>query len=251
MNDILNTFHLDEGNIKLYYEDGYLQIPDLINKSFIEELRNEVLHIMDTIGLVNSKLRQTTQYLKGSMLDSLVNSYKLKELAGKLMNGESSLYMPFTAVKSENGGGKFHFHQDNQYTEFDKPGTNFWFALNKMTLNNGCLQIDPKSHLNGTLESEPSGDGDQHKKVKLEPENFKALLMNPGDCVAFSRLTIHGSGPNNSNEPRIAYAIQFHRDDAKAKWGGNDWVLLKKNPRWSIAPVNKIVPPEEVSLDGH
>jgi hypothetical protein len=64
-----------------------------------------------------------------------------------------------------------------------------------MTVENGCLQIIPGSHLNGTLESESSGDGDAHRKIKWEPEDFVNFLMEPGDLVAFSRLTVHGSGP--------------------------------------------------------
>lgn len=251
MNDVLTTIDLTEDKIKFYQEEGYVVIPNLIQDNFIEEIKKEVLFIMDKIGLSNSKLRQTTQYLENSLLDSLVNNVELKKLAGILMGGESSLYMPFTAVKSGSGGGQFHFHQDNQYTQFDKPGINFWFALSKMSINNGCLQVVPKSHLNGTFESELSGDGDHHKKIKWMPTDFKALEMNPGDCVAFSRLTIHGSGPNNSNEHRVAYAVQFHRDDVKAKWNENDWILLKEYPRWKVSPVKEIVNSDKENLDGH
>lgn len=251
MENVLNSVNLTQDDIKFYKEEGYVVITDLINNNFVDEIRKEVLYIMDQIGLGNSKLRQTTQYLEGSLLDSLINSGTLKKLAEILMGGESSLYMPFTAVKSSNGGGQFHFHQDNQYTQFDKPGINFWFALTKMDLNNGCLQIVPRSHLNGTLEAELSGDGDNHKKIKWIPEDFQALEMNPGDCVAFSRLTIHGSGPNNSDEHRVAYAVQFHRDDVKAKWNTNDWVLLKEHPRWKVSPVKKIMQLDKENLDGH
>ena len=134
---------------------------------------------------------------------------------------------------------------------FDKPGLNFWFALTDMNLDNGCLQIVPKSHKNGTHLSALSGDGDNHKKIMWEPEDFLPVMMKKGDCVVFSRLTIHGSGANLSNLPRAAYAIQFHRDDAKAKWDGHDWVLLKENPRWNTKPVDKIEPLKNANLEGH
>ena len=76
---------------------------------------------MDLIGLPVTKLKQTHEYLEGSALDGFVNSPGLLSLAEQLMEGSSTLYLPFTAVKSP-GGGRFHFHQDNQYTRFDGPG---------------------------------------------------------------------------------------------------------------------------------
>jgi 2-oxoglutarate-dependent dioxygenase len=182
-------------------------------------------------------------------LDAFINSPRLRAIAEQLLEGPGTLYMPFTAVKSGGGGGRFHFHQDNQYTRFDGPGINLWTALTPMTPENGCLQVAPRSHLQGTLESELSGDGDQHKKITWEPEYFLPLRMRPGDCVAFSRLTIHGSGSNTTESPRVAYAAQFHRDDVWALQGG-DWVLLKESPRWNVRPVQEItVPPEK--QDGH
>jgi 2-oxoglutarate-dependent dioxygenase len=74
--------------------------------------------------------------------------------------------------------------------------------------------------------------------------------MRPGDAIAFSRLTLHGSGANNTNEPRVAYAVQFHRDDVEATWDG-ETRLLKTQQRWGVAPVDEITPPTARSQDGH
>jgi hypothetical protein len=247
----LNTIQLTHQEIQIYWYEGYLVIPGLIKNEYIARLSDEIRDIMEITGPGPSKLRQTTQYLAGSVLDQLINSRELKQLASSLMGGPSTLYMPFTAVKSANGGGKFHFHQDNQYTEFDGPGINFWFALSAMSPENGCLQIVPGSHMQGTFRAIESGDGDQHKKVEEDPVDFLPLQMRPGDCVAFSRLTLHGSGANRSEEDRIAYAVQFHRDDVKARWGGDDWVLLKQKPRWPTRAVPRITSPGEKQPEGH
>lgn len=248
---MLKVKHLNEKEINSYLDEGYLIIPGIIGEDDSKRLYTEVMNLMEIVGLKDSKLRQTTQYLREGYLDKLINSSTLKDLASQLLQGTGSVYMPFTAVKSGEGGGRFHFHQDNQYTQFDKPGLNFWFALTDMNIENGCLQIVPKSHKDGTYESDLSGDGDTHKKIKWEPENFIPIEMKAGDCVVFSRLTIHGSGVNSSGKARVAYAVQFHRDDVRAKWEGHDGVLLKENPRWNVAPVEKIIVQEKLNLDGH
>lgn len=236
--------------IAFYQEEGYVILRGLISPEQAEAMRREVMEIMDVIGLGTTKLRQTHEYREGSQLDAFVNSPHLLAIARRLMEGEATLYLPFTAVKSANGGGEFHYHQDNQYTRFDGPGINLWFALTPMTEQNGCLKVVPRSHLSGTLPSH-SPDGDGHKAVTFEPEAFVAAIMEPGDCCAFSRLTVHGSGPNLSEEHRVGYAVQFHRNDVNYSLdGGETWKLALDNPRWSIGPVKQITPPKG-KVDGH
>ncbi|HYF49073.1 MAG TPA: phytanoyl-CoA dioxygenase family protein [Planctomycetota bacterium] len=247
VNVIRNSF--TEKEVTFYKEEGYLLIRDLISAQDAALLRRETMDIMAAIGLPMTALRQTTEYLEGSGLDSLINSPRLLALAAQLMGGPSTLYMPFTAVKSGGGGGRFHFHQDNNYTRFDGPGINLWFALSPMTEENGCLQIAPKSHLKGTLESMASEAG--HRKVVNDPKTFTSILMNPGDCVAFSRLTVHGSCPNVTPEPRVAYAVQFHRNDVKARREDGSYVSLLEKPRWKTGPVKAIAVPKAEKIEGH
>ncbi len=233
---------LDPGQIEFYAKEGYLILERLLSESEVDRLRSEVLSVLRQVSQGQSKLHQTTQYQRGGEIDALVNNAAVLGLAEQLMGGPSTLYMPFAAVKSGGGGGQFHFHQDNQYTEFDGPGINLWFALEEMTTQNGCLQIVPGSHLEGTLPSITSGDGDHHKKITGESVDCKPMLAQAGDCIAFTRLTVHGSGPNVSGRDRAAYAVQFHRDDVRMRAPDNDWRLLKDNPRWCVGPLDDIQP---------
>jgi len=257
----VRPIELVDNEVTFYNREGYLYLPGLLSASDAAAVREEVLRIMEAIGLSRerlatgaekaNKLRQTTQYLAGGTVDAVVNSEALRRIASRLMQGESTLYMPFTAVKSAGGGGRFDFHQDNQYTRFDGPGINIWIALNDMTPDNGCLQIVPRSHLRGTAEAEESADRDGHRKMKIEPDDFLPMRMRAGDAVAFTRLTVHGSGPNTTDQPRVAYAAQFHRNDVRATWNGETH-LLTEHPRWDTAPKTKIEPEaDKQNLDGH
>jgi hypothetical protein len=242
---------LCDEEVAFYQAQDYVLIPGLIDAAAAAALREEVLEILSVqgpIGAGRRKLYQTHEYLAGGGIDRLCNGSDLNAIAAKLMGGPSTLYLPFTAVKAP-GGGRFHFHQDNQYTRFDGPGINMWIALEVLTPENGCLQVAPGSHRTGTLPSVLSGDGDNHRKVEKEPLSFIPIPMQPGDCLAFSRLMVHGSGPNNTAAPRIAYAAQFHRNDVKAKWD-DGWFPLIERPRYNYKPVEKITPPTG-KLDGH
>lgn len=245
--EIIRYTDLTQNEITFYNTYGYLMLPGLISRESASAIAENVLEIMEGLGTpreqlkvahkTGDKLRQTKQYLTNTPLARLVNSERLNAIASHLMGGASTIYLPFTAVKNGGGGGKFHFHQDNQYTRFDGPGINIWFALVEMTPENGCLQIAPSTHLDGTVDSIESEDKDGHRMVAVEPESFLPLRMMPGDAVAFTRLTLHGSGANNTNEPRLGYAVQYHRDDVSASRNGEAIGLLKDNPVYDVGPV--------------
>jgi ectoine hydroxylase-related dioxygenase (phytanoyl-CoA dioxygenase family) len=246
----LASYPITVAQKKHYDAEGYVLLRNILSNEQANLLRNEVMEIMEKIGLEPTKLKQTQQYLHGSPLDHFVHSEVMRGIASALTGGPSTLYLPFTAVKTGGGGGRFHFHQDNQYTRHDGPSINLWSALTLMTEANGCLQIVPRSHLQGTLESELSGDGDAHRKVKWEPGDFAQILMEPGDCVAFTRLTVHGSGANTTPDHRVAYAIQYHRDDVNYR-DGETWKSLKEHPRFTdIHGCSEIVVPT-AKRDGH
>ncbi len=254
-NEILRYWELTDNEVQFYRSYGYLTLPGLISQVDAAALAEEVTQVLEGLGIKREdlrrattskdKLRQSRQYLAHWTMARLIHSEGLKTIAAQLMGGPSTLYMPFTAVKSGGGGGRFHFHQDNQYTRFDGPGINIWFALVEMSPENGCLQIAPATHLAGTLDSVESEDKDGHRTVAAEPEDFLPLRMMAGDAVAFSRLTLHGSGANGTDEPRLGYAVQFHRDDVRARRDSEDLGLLKENPRYVIAPVETISPANE------
>jgi 2-oxoglutarate-dependent dioxygenase len=260
--NVIADLKLGEGEIRFYKEDGYLFLPGLLDENVIEAMREEVLDVMEASGRTREQLKiasgsrdkliQSSQHLRGSNLDAMIHNPNLLAVAAQLMEGPSTLYLPFTAVKAGGGGGRFHFHQDNQYTRFDGPGINIWIALSPMSPENGCLQVVPRSHLNGTLDSVENPDGDGHRTVANDPTKFLPIRMRAGDAIAFSRLTLHGSGANQTDEPRIAYAVQFHRDDVNATTRDGETRLLKEKPRWTnISPVDKLTPPEHRSQDGH
>lgn len=259
-NEIVAEWSLSEGEVRFYQDEGYLLLPGLLADDALPTLQSEVLAVMEAAGMSLERLRraqssgdklfQSGQYLSGSALDALINSQSLRHIAGQLMGGESSLYLPFSAVKSGGGGGTFHFHQDNQYTRFDGPGINIWFALSDMSPENGCLQVVPRSHLSGTIDSVENPDGDGHRTVAQDPTRFLPVRMRAGDAIAFSRLTLHGSGPNHTDQPRLAYAVQFHRNDVSATWDGQTHRLVDHS-RWPVAPVAELSRPDQKSRDGH
>jgi len=225
--EIVNYTNLTDQEVQFYKNNGYLLLPNFINKDHVEKLAEECLEAIEAEGInreklnkatdVADKLRNTNIYFENSGLDELINGKRTLHIASQLIGGKAHRYFPFVVIKAGGGGGDFDFHQDNNYTQHEpaEGSLNIWVALVDMTPENGCLQIVPESQKRGVLEWEKVEGDNIHKKIKGEIGNALPVRMRAGDAIAFSRLLVHGSGKNETPKPRIAYALQYHREDIK------------------------------------
>lgn len=248
---VINPLDLTDAEVRFYQNEGYLLLPEFVRRDEVEALREEVFDVLEANGVSRQqlqkassdkdKLRQCAQYLAGSRLDALINSPASLAIASRLIGGPAYRYMPFTAVKAAGGGGAFDYHQDNNYTNHDPAigSINIWVALVDMTPQNGCLEVVPRSHLGGQIASQILADG--HRKLDTNLENLFPVRMRAGDAIAFTRWTVHGSGANTTDTPRVAYALQYHRADVKWR-DGDTWKLLTETPRFATKPVEKLGP---------
>jgi non-haem Fe2+, alpha-ketoglutarate-dependent halogenase len=129
---------------------------------------------------------------------------------------------------------RVNWHQDG-YTEHlsEAQAPSIWLGLTDATVENGCLQVVPRSHRLGIQshwsrqthndlasssisDREPgSAAGDDHdlsgKSAKL-PEGLDApfdVVMKAGEMSFHHPLALHGSNPNASAEPRIGLSATY------------------------------------------
>lgn len=248
---VVHVIDIQESELRFYRREGYLPLPGFLRAELVSEVRDEVFDALGADGISRSdlrhasssadKLRQCSRYLAGSRLDSLINGEATLALAATLIGGRAVRYLPFTAVKA-GGGKRLDYHQDNSYTQHEPAvgSMNIWVALDDMAPENGCLQIMPRSN-DHQWAARNSDDGDSHRQVDVDPVECVPIRMRAGDAVAFTRWTVHGSGPNTTSEPRVAYALQYHREDVK--WldrETGEWRLLIDNPRSATPPLPRL-----------
>lgn len=108
-------------------------------------------------------------------------------------------------------------HQDLTYWGFgavDQLCT-AWIALSPATRQSGCMEFVSGSHKNPILPHEDTYDEDnllsrgQEIRVDVAPEDRVAAELQPGEISLHHGLMIHGSGPNVSDDRRIAVAIRY------------------------------------------
>ncbi|NTZ85522.1 phytanoyl-CoA dioxygenase family protein [Burkholderia metallica] len=107
------------------------------------------------------------------------------------------------------------WHQDDAFTDarIEHREVNFWIPLQAVSVDNGCMQFIPGSHLYDVLPHGPlGGDVTAHGLECVggfDPARAVACPLMPGDCTVHAGRTLHAAGANCSDQPRYAYALNF------------------------------------------
>lgn len=109
-----------------------------------------------------------------------------------------------------------------------------WIPLSPATPESGCMDFVAGSHKNAILEHEDTFDAHnllsrgQEVKVDVADADKTAIEIHPGQMSLHHGLTIHGSGPNRSDDRRIALVIRYIRPDMRQQVGEKDYAMLAR-----------------------
>ena len=108
--------------------------------------------------------------------------------------------------------GKTPVHQDNGVVTTEADNTEIltvWFPLWDATRENGCLCVWPGSHRLGLLDHCPSDIG---LKIpgKFVPGKALSLPMKQGSALFMTKLTMHASHSNNSENIRWSFDLRYN-----------------------------------------
>lgn len=134
-----------------------------------------------------------------------------------------------------------------------------WIALSPATPASGCMDFVAGSHKNAILPHEDTFDDNnllsrgQEVKVDVAPDDKTAIEIHPGQMSLHHGLTIHGSGPNTSDDRRIACVVRYARPDIAQQVGEVDYAMLARGADRSrnfihIAPPSAPFDPEALAL---
>jgi hypothetical protein len=105
------------------------------------------------------------------------------------------------------------WHQDNGVIMPDADDATIltvWFPLSEATIENGCLQVMPRSHHNGIMQHCPTDDGIGIPDTLVVKERAVPLPMKPGSILLMTQRTMHGSLDNLSEDDvRISMDLRY------------------------------------------
>lgn len=213
--------------VAFFNENGYvgpfdLDAPDLVAeaRALIDE--ECVTRVSPVYGVLS---RRDWHLVARPIFDLCAQPAIVERLAGLL--GPDILLWRTQMFYKKPGDGETLWHQDYNFPgpfrvpSIDPPVTiTAWIALDDATIENGCVELIAGSHTEGKLETikdagtegifgrsyrlaRPIGGGDVIAKMQIKAGQF----------FLFSNLTVHGSGPNNSDVTRLGIGARYTSTD--------------------------------------
>ena len=106
-----------------------------------------------------------------------------------------------------------------------------WLALSPATEVSGCMRMVPGSHKQGKLDHQDTDDSTNvlyrgQSVSGVAEENAVMCPLQPGEASFHHGWTLHASMPNNSDDRRIGFNVQYINPSARQTLHDLDTAVL-------------------------
>ena len=200
-----------------FFAKGYLDAIPIFSQDEAQGIWEEVSNSLELDGPKRFKT-----HLLLPVLDDVVKNPDIIHVVCSVLGTEDVLvWSSDWCIKNAHSSGFYSWHQDSTYAGMAMPekAVTVWLALSPSTPASGCLRVVPSSHKWGQLahEFKPSNEnmlsrGQQiviGEKIADFTNEAVDLRLQPGEMSLHSFRAIHASGPNQTDDPRIGFAIRY------------------------------------------
>jgi len=216
-----------DAQARFYREEGYLLVEGLFSDEEVIEMRKAVDRILDRAVKANLDHNATWQgsylpqeklkklVLKGfhdvhyhdAVFTNIMAHPKMRDILTKLIGPNVQLHHSKMLVKPPERGAAFPLHQDYPYFPHERHTMLAASVyVDEGTVENGCLRVIPKSHLQGPLPHVGKHYLD-HREYPIQ--SAVPCPAKAGSVLFFNYLAIHGSDVNATMEPRRNVLFQY------------------------------------------
>ena len=233
--------HLHPDDCARYWDDGFLTPIDVIDPDEATALRTDLESLEAT--WLNADLPHPLNTYKR------VNAHLVMPLAcrigcdPRLLDPVESILGPDILIwsieffiKEPRTEAIVSMHQDLTYWGFGAIDglVTAWLALSQATPASGCMDFVRGSHKNPILPHDDTHDArnllsrGQEIRVDIAETDKTPIELRPGQMSLHHGLTIHGSGPNHSDDRRIGAVIRYCRPDIAQKADARDYAIIAR-----------------------
>ncbi|MAV46885.1 MAG: phytanoyl-CoA dioxygenase family protein [Alphaproteobacteria bacterium TMED89] len=199
-----------------YARDGFVAPIDIFSADEVAEIRAEIEaaearwpNALDGAGRNNG-------HLALPVLDRIVHDSRVLDAVEDVIGGDILAAGSTLFIKEPHSGGFISWHQDARYAGMEPHNwVTGWVAISNVTEENGCMQMIPGSHID-PLRDHVDTFGENNLLTRgqevqgIDEGDAVAVPLKPGQMSLHHPRIVHGSGPNQSNERRIGFALQSY-----------------------------------------
>jgi len=251
---------LTQAQIDQYWRDGYLYPLPALDAAEAAAARTE-LEMLERDWLAAGLPQPLNTYKR-------VNAHCVTRLAARLAQHPRILdqvegilgpnLMIWSAeffIKEPRSAHTVGMHQDLTYWGMGETSDQVtaWIALSPATVQSGCMDFVAGSHRNPILpHTDTFSDTNllsrgQEVAVDVPEADKTHIELAAGQMSLHHGLTIHGSGPNRSDDRRIGFAIRYLNPDARQQVADRDYAMLARGVDMSGGFIHFMPPTRDFS----
>lgn len=229
------NFEVSDEQRRSFDDNGYLITAPLFDSATLASVQDEFQRMWDediakaeqtgsAADVEFARLRPFFSQLekRSSVCVAFCRHPQLVALARQMLGDELDLTWNQAIVKPPAKGKPFAWHQDGYYAVNNahakdadpklvlggKSQITYWIAITRTTIENGTIWVVPGLHKQGLLPHLWSQE-QREWQCQFDSSGKIPCELQLGQVLVFTNLVPHSSGPNISNEVRMAYQIGY------------------------------------------
>jgi len=222
-----------------YWEDGYLFPIDVMPAEDAIALRAELEEIERTwldadLPLPLSTYKRVNAHYVLPMAYRIGADPRLLDVVEGILGPDIMIYAVEFFIKEPQTQQIVSMHQDLTYWGLGAIDglVTAWLSLSPATPASGCMDFVRGSHKNAILPHEDTFSDNnllsrgQEVQVDVAEADKVPIEIHPGQISLHHGLTIHGSGPNTTDDRRIAAVVRYCTPDISQQVADEDYAML-------------------------
>jgi len=230
--------HLSQKQVERYNDDGFLFPVPVMDPEEARTARAELEAIeaewLDSgLPLPLNTYRRVNSHIVMPMVARIAKDARVLDVIEDILGPDILIYSAEFFIKEPRTTQTVSMHQDLTYWGLGATQglVTAWLPLSPSTPASGCMDFVRGSHKNPILPHEDTFDANnllsrgQEVRVEVADRDKVAVEIHPGQMSLHHGLTIHGSGPNGSDDRRIALVVRYCRPDVAQEVGDMDYAM--------------------------
>ncbi|MEO0774636.1 MAG: phytanoyl-CoA dioxygenase family protein [Pseudomonadota bacterium] len=232
---------LDPTDITRYHEEGYLRPIPVMSAAEATALRAELEDLEDTYLTADlphplNTYKRVNAHCVMPIAHRIAADPRVLDVIEGILGPDILIWSVEFFIKEPQTESIVSMHQDLTYWGFGAVDQllTAWIALSPATTASGCMNFVKGSHKNPILPHEDTYDENnllsrgQEIQVDVAEEDRVPAELQPGQMSLHHGLMIHGSGPNVTDDRRIAVAIRYCTPQIAQQVAAKDYAILAR-----------------------
>lgn len=207
--------HLSPEQVGQYHQDGYLAPLGVFDAQEVVQFNAQLTEFRERIGgKLAGRFNQKT-HLISTWLNRLIRDPRILDPVEDILGPNILCWSSQFFAKDAHDKAYVGWHQDGNYWGLSSDEViTAWVALTPSNRLSGCMMVVPGTqkliaeHVDTFSEDNMLSRG-QEITVQVQREQMVPVELHPGQMSLHHVMIYHGSDPNQSDLPRIGFAIRY------------------------------------------